>query len=476
MAQNKGDGKKGEGKEERKTHFDLLKNPDISRWYENLKAKSTLTAGVYLRGMGFYCNKMDTSPEQILNDAKQIKPLQDQFMDFVRTMEQEGKAGAYIARYKKVIHSWTKYNSVDFKSVAIIKDENINMRTQSETVFTQEELGKILRHASLRARVEISLMAFAGVRPRTISNDDGSDSLKLNDIPELKIRDGQVEFDKEPIKIIIRYNMNKGRKHGYTTFLGSEGMTYLKEYLEYRMSEGEVLNDDSPVIQYDRNVNRKHTFIPTFYIEREIREAIINAGFFTSKRNEQGVEYKAPTKRVYLLRAYFATAMDISEQKGFISHPWRQYLMGHSGDIEARYSINKNLRNSEIDLIRSAYKKCLRYLETQYQKMNPDDKESLEKALTGTLLQKILGYSPEETEKLMSLSDEELQNELKKKLEGKDLDPDSIRKQALQDYKDISKRKNKQVMIPIDYVDEYFNQGFEFVASIGQDKAIMRLP
>ena len=471
MEQNKGNSEKTDGKIKRQTHFDLLKDADVSRWYENLRAKSTLTAGVYLRGLGFYCNKMNTTPEQILNDAKQIKPLQDQFMDFVRIMEGEGKAGSYIARYKKVIHSWTKHNGIEFKSVAIIKDENINPRTQSETVFTPEELGKILRHASLRAKVEISLMAFSGLRPRTISNEDGSDSLKIGDIPELKIKNGQVEFDKEPIKIIIRYNMNKGRKHGYTTFLGSEGMTYLKEYLEYRMAEGEILNDDSPVIQYDRNVKKKHSFMPTYYIEREIREAIIDTGFFT-KIND----YKATTKRPYLLRAYFATAMDISEQKGFISHPWRQYWMGHSGDIESRYSTNKSLRDSEIEEMRSAYTKCLPYLETQYKKMNPDDKESLEKTLTSSVLMKIFGYSEDEAEKLMALSDDELQKELKKKLGGKDLDPDSIRKKALQDYKDISKRKNKQVMIPIDYVDEYFDIGFEFVASIGQDKAIMRLP
>ena len=75
----------------------------------------------------------------------------------------------------------------------------------------------------------------------------------------------------------------------------------------------------------------------------------------------------------------------------------------------------------------------------------------------------------------MQLSDEELQKELQKKL-GNAQDPESIRRKAMQDAREISKRKNKQVMIPILFVDEYFNQGFEFVSAIGQDKAIMRLP
>ena len=49
-------------------------------------------------------------------------------------------------------------------------------------------------------------------------------------------------------------------------------------------------------------------------------------------------------------------------------------------------------------------------------------------------------------------------------------------RKAMQDAREISKRKNKQVMIPIGHVDEYFNQGFEFVSAISNDKVIMRLP
>jgi hypothetical protein len=46
--------------------------------------------------------------------------------------------------------------------------------------------------------------------------------------------------------------------------------------------------------------------------------------------------------RPYVLRSYCDTAFDIAESKGFISHPWRQFFMGHKGDIEVRYSTNKS--------------------------------------------------------------------------------------------------------------------------------------
>jgi hypothetical protein len=145
--------------------------------------------------------------------------------------------------------------------------------------------------------------------------------------------------------------------------------------------------------------------------------------------------------------------------------------MGHKGDIEETYT----KREGKIDEGREQYSKCLPYIETQVRGMREEDKQSLEKTLTATVLQKIFGYTPEQSEKLMQLSDEDLQKELQKKL-GNATDPESVRRKAMQDAKEICKRKNKQVMIPLSFVDEYFNQGFEFVSAIGSDKAIMRLP
>jgi hypothetical protein len=133
------------------------------------------------------------------------------------------------------------------------------------------------------------------------------------------------------------------------------------------------------------------------------------------------------------------------------------------------------LSEAIIEEMREQYAKASRFLETEVKRLSEEDKQSLEKTVTVTILQKIFGYSQEESEKLMQLSDEELQKELQKKL-GNATDPESVKKRAMQDAREISKRKNKQVMIPIQYVDEYFNQGFEFVSAIGPDRAIMRLP
>ncbi len=76
---------------------------------------------------------------------------------------------------------------------------------------------------------------------------------------------------------------------------------------------------------------------------RDIKEAIVKTGF---------------SRRPYVLRAYCDTNMTVAESKVPISHPYLQFLMGHKGDIESRYSTNKGrLPASMIEGMRYTYKK-----------------------------------------------------------------------------------------------------------------------
>ncbi len=69
----------------------LLRDEDVRRWFDNLAAKSYLTATVYLRNLGFYCELNRTDPKALLKVAK-TKAFRDGFTDFVRRLESEGKA------------------------------------------------------------------------------------------------------------------------------------------------------------------------------------------------------------------------------------------------------------------------------------------------------------------------------------------------------------------------------------------------
>ena len=165
----------------------LLQNEKIRRWYENLRAKSVLTASVYLRGLGYYCELENTTPEQIIKVIGTTE-FRDSFIDFVRKMEREGKAGSYISRFKRVLKSWAKFNRIDVKLDVNIKGENETPTIESERVPNKEELARILRKATGRGRVAIALLAFAGLRPESLGDYEGKDGLRIGDIKEWTIK------------------------------------------------------------------------------------------------------------------------------------------------------------------------------------------------------------------------------------------------------------------------------------------------
>jgi len=168
------------------------------------------------------------------------------------------------------------------------------------------------------------LIAFADLRPHTLGNHDESDGLTLGDLPELEIDNENIVFGKVPTMVVVRSNLSKTRQK-YFTFLSEEGCTYLREYLEERLRSGEKLGKKSPVITFQRaSATRK--FMITRKITLMIREAMRKAGVW---------------KRPCVLRAYTETQFIIAESKGKISHPYLQFIAGHKGDIESRYSTNK---------------------------------------------------------------------------------------------------------------------------------------
>ena len=421
-------------------YLDLLKNEGVRRWYENLNAKSYLTATTWLRTLGLYCELEKTSPDKILESMN--KPdFRDKFADFVRKMEREGKAGSYIIRYKKVLRSFGRFNNKNVELNINIANDHLSPTIENERVPNKDELSRLLRKATSRGRVSISLMAFAGLRPESLWNYEGIDGLRLKDIKGLRLIEN-IEFEKIPVMVSVKSMLSKAR-HQYFSFLGEEGATYIKEYLEERRRQGEELDYDSPLLQFDNKkaYARKNALLRTTLITRDIRDAIQGAGL---------------KMRPYVLRAYFSTALDIAESKGLISHPWRQFIMGHKGDIEARYSTNKRLPPDMIEEMRESYRKCLKFIETRISDVSEDNA----KLFLQQQLLSAVGYKQEEIDKidLTNVSNEDFQQLLRDKVAG-----------AMND------NGAKQKVIPVSDIEQYISDGYDFEAVLPNGKAVMRL-
>ncbi len=421
-------------------YLHLLENDIVKRWYDNLKAKSVLTATTWLRTLGYYCELQNTNPNNLMKAMEELN-FRDTFSDFVREMEKQGYAGTYIKRFKNVLRSWGKFNGLNPNLNVNITGEQLYKTTEDERVPSKEEISRLLRKATSRGRVSISLMAYAGLRPESLGNYEGTDGLRLKDIKGLRLLEN-IEFDKIPLMVNVKSMLSKAR-HQYFSFLGEEGTTYIKEYLEERKRQGEQLEYDSPLLQLDpkKEYVRRNGFLRTTLITRDIRDAINGAGL---------------KMRPYVLRAYFSTALDIAESKGLISHPWRQFIMGHKGDIEARYSTNKRLPPDMIEEMRESYRKCLKFLETRISDVSEDNA----KLFLQQQLLSAVGYRQEEIDKidLTSVSNEDFQQLLRDKVAGA-----------------MSDNGAKQKVIPVSDIEQYISEGYDFEAVLPNGKAVMRL-
>ncbi len=426
----------------------LQEDMDVKRWYENLAARSIITAGVYLRTLGLYCEMQKVTPKGIVEQVKMDeKGFRDSFHDFVRILEHKGKAGSYIARFKKAMINWLSFNGIEVRLRVNIRGENESPRVARERVPSKDELAKIIRMATPRARVAIALMAYSGLRPESIGNYNGTDGLRIADIPEARLTEQGIEFENVPAVLLVRSMLSKAR-HQYFTFLGGEAVTYIRDYIKRRLDSGEHLTLDSPLLALDARGVKRNRFLRTNLVTRDIKEAIVKAGY---------------RWRPYVLRAYCDTNLIIAESKGLISHPYLQFIMGHKGDIEARYSTNKGILPPDmVEDMRESYRKCLHYLEAVEGggRRGRDDEESITVQLRRQLLM-VAGYKQEEIEHidLASISDEEFQELVRSRL-----------------LVALTNNGVRQKVISVMHVEDYIAQGWEFVALLPDDRVIVRLP
>ena len=429
-------------------HRKLLENKKVERWYSNLKARSQVTSDIYIRNFGLWLEYLNKDPESIINFAKNnFEEFKGSISDKIRDLESKGTMGASISTSIKPLISYLKFNNIVVKLGINIKNENRNLNAEKERKPEKEELSKILRMATMRERVSISLMAFSGLRPEVLGNIDGSDGLRIEDIKDLEIEGNEILFKTVPARIVVRPELSKIRVQ-YYTFLGPEGVEYLTEYLQTRISQGENLNYESPVIMpiEKQSMDKKNEFLMTTLLLRRIKANIVKAGF---------------DWRPYIFRVYFGTNLDTAESKGLISHPWRQFIMGHKGDIEETYTKREGIAEEG----RNQYNNCLKFIETRDNGIKEEDYQKLLRESAIQTLMAAFGISLTEDQRneLMSLETSDYEKRLSEIFKD-------MRAQILNNG-------NKHKTIPEKELESYLNKGWELIQIYPKgDKAVIKLP
>jgi integrase len=410
--------------------------PSIRRWRENLRRGSVATGDAWFRALRRFCAESETTAHDVL--MLKPKALRDLFMDFAASDEKRGAGGSYTAYTLKVAKNWLRFNGVTPPAGVKVKAADAVFE---ETALSPDQLRAALNAATPRASVAMVLIAQSGIRPEVIGSFEGTDGLRFRDLPELEIDGKTVRSPKTPMIVIVRPELSKA-SHRYITFLGAEGTRIISDFAQSRLSGGEKIGPDSAVFPPERPDLSERSFVRTTKVGSIIRHAFRTAGL---------------PNRPYVLRTTAASRFAEAENRGLVPHSFWQHWMGHSGDMSARYSVNRGrIPQSLIEEMRSAYKRCEKHLASI--PSSGEENEGVQKVLRALLASK--GMPPAEAEKLDvgAATDSELEALFKKY--GVSAEP--------------TKRSEKAV--PVDDVPKLLEAGWEFVAPLNGSMAVLRSP
>jgi hypothetical protein len=407
----------------------IAESDDRRRWHRNVAQGSRATADVYVRRLAAFCRLMKVTPEALARMGD--KPLRDLVMDFVEVEARAKHAGSYIHSTVKAVNSWRKHNG----RLAVI---GVNIKGRESTPTLVDEVAPsplqvraVLARAPLRDRVTCALMAYSGVRPEVVGNYLGDDGLTLGDLPELDFSGTEPKFRKVPSVVIVRESISKAG-HTYLTFAPAPTCRAIEDYLKIRIAQGEKLTRASDLVSAGRS---RRPFLRSMNVSGTVRAAF------------RSLDMK---DRPYVLRVYFETRLGVAEGQAKVVHRFVVHWGGHTGDITARYSLNKNrLPTDLIEEMREAYRRCEPIL-TGDAPAEGDVRREVARVLLGSL-----GYS-------------------EKDLEGVDLT-------NLEQVRTLTQRRvapplKKQALVSVEELPEYLDAGWTFVGNVGPDRVLLSSP
>jgi hypothetical protein len=383
-----------------------------------------------------------------------VKEIEALLLDYVT--DHTCNAGSYLHSTVKAVKSWLLHNDVQLRQKIKISGIDQTPSLRAERVPSKDELRLILRSATKQSRVAVALMAYGGVRPEVLGDYKGHDGLRLGDLVELKMM-SEIKFEKIPTLVLVRQNLSKTRRQ-YFTFLGDEACNYVIDYLNERRRQREILNDNSPLVRpifLPSQIDSSGKKIPPkqrqeFSTEKCVRTSNIGDMVRMAIRRS-GLRF-----RPYNLRCYFATQLMLAETKGCMIRDFRTFLMGHCGDIENRYTTNKHQLPQElVDNMRASYLRAQSFLQTVESELKEDDMRLVFKKE----LLLVSGFAEEEVAKLdlRTTSNEKLHLIMKQRLLG-------------------VMNSNSQRVIRLADVQGFVEQGWEYVAALPDDRAVVKLP
>jgi site-specific recombinase XerD len=269
--------------------------------YSHSQSKSTEEQ--YKRVWGRFSQSTGMTAKQILADYENLgetiarKKHAQIIRAWIGQLDKERLTNTSIKVMVGAIKSFYKYNDLPLGLVPQAMGGIIYHNRD----ITKEEIVQIMSISKIREKAFFAVMAQSGLRPHTMKQ------LKLKNLES---------FDSLPCKIEVPQEITKGKFGSHVTFIGSDAIKYLKQYLATRtdLTPNSLLfcsHTDSTKMVNVKDVSRAFRMAA-----RKLEES--------GALNFEIREGKPSELRLYILRKFFRK---YANQMGF-EHV--NYMMGHT--------------------------------------------------------------------------------------------------------------------------------------------------
>lgn len=414
----------------------LAQDEDVRLWLENLRSASAKR--IYAESLARFCENLEMNPREVVSLFENDQVQGEKRLQGFIQASQSKFAPKTLNNILVGVKSWLRHNGIIVKRKINVGNTRLTPTIEGEAPPSQSDLARILEYADVRGKAAIALISFAGLRPETAV------SLRIRDLPELMIKEASIGFRKIPTIITVRPQVSKNRR-GYLTFLVEQGCSFLREYLLLRQRRGEALTPESPLIR-ESGKGGKTSFSRKGF-SRLVKRIFERAGF---------------KGRPYVLRSFFDTAIMNART---VPYDYQHFWMGHTGTIEATYTVNKRLPDWQIEEMRKAFKEAVeprlttQRVTSEHEVVKQANIEALKVVAENMFGLKLLEVKvAKEREEGRSLTLDEtmklFENELKRLRENPKMDPQEI----------VAEKELK----------EYLENGWEFVSVLPSQKILIR--
>ncbi|MCH7560603.1 MAG: tyrosine-type recombinase/integrase [Thaumarchaeota archaeon] len=244
------------------------------------------------------------------------------FIRFHKERVEKGEISAVsIANYYKPIKLFCDMNDISLNWKKITRAIPKSKRHSTDRIPTLDEIKQLLNYPDRRLKAAVLVMMSSGIRV------GAWDYLRWGDITPI-LKDDKV--------LAAKMIVYRGESEEYTTFITPEAYQALKEYLEFRISHKEIVNENSWVLRDEFDVSKSSKGLAT--VPKQLKstglKSLIERALFA-----EGIRKPLPKgqkrhefKTDHGFRKFFKTIAERSMKSLHV-----EMLMGHSTGLANNY-------------------------------------------------------------------------------------------------------------------------------------------